>query len=950
MNKKIFCFLFCILCFGMVGHLESAINTNRILLVDDFDRGLQSNRLGGQFGGDIEAPGFCFFRLEGNSEQVLRRGGYSLKLEYDVSENGSFSFFWMKLGTPFADNASKNEGLNIKDYRYLSFWVKGNQGKEKFKIELHQDTDGDGLYTGGKDKSAVLYVDHFLTKSISKEWQKAVIPLNEFQNLNQSSPLLELVLVFENHATLVKQSEVLIDNLVFGTELPQGQILDESVPFGIDEKNVRINGLLTKDIKTLDRMNLIRAKLNGDISSIESVVFEVSSDQGKSWKAIAQDFVDGDERFSCMWDTITYDANQHYSLRIQAILNDGTVIPLGSEINGLVIKSLSTDEFLDELSRAIFQYFIDFSDPDTGLIADATKNNYSSIAATGFGLSALCIGVERGWIARAKAEERVLKILNTFQSKTFQKDGFFYHFLNMENAERFGDCEVSSIDTAILVAGMLTAAEYFGGKIKLLSYKIHERINWNSFINQNPDDENYGLFSMGWKPGSAVDGQHLGSYWNYYTDEVVLIDLLSMGSKSFPTSEDQFYRWKREKGKYKSGNELIMSWHGGLFAYQYAHAWIDFRGLTDKTGIDWWQNSVDATLANKQFCLDQGMKYQAFGKGYWGVTSFAYPRQVSSNAGDGVVEDYTMNYGTLPSGNGYPLYDGTVAPSGPLGSIVFTPEMSMTMIRQLIREYPRTWGHYGFIASFNLDLDWWSTTYFGIDLGISLLMIENYRSGLIWKTFMKSPVIKNAMKIAGFKQTGKIEDIHQISGIMQMQHEDEVSNTVDEVVTNSDDLLLIQDFNDASASRKGIYGTWDKDPDDESQSCSMQINTQDTPDHSEGSLELTYDVDSTNAAFNGFWLKLDQLDASQYSKLIFWVKSIEDTQKTFKVELKTDSGIGSTYVRKISTNWEKIEISFDQFKSIKDFSSLNELVIVFEDGSVISKNGTILIDQISLLK
>ncbi len=406
-----------------------------------------------------------------------------------------------------------------------------------------------------------------------------------------------------------------------------------------------------------------------------------------------------------------------------------------------LLQDLSDDEFLDLISKKAFYYFVDNQHPKTGLFADASGGGDASIAVTGFGLTALCIGAERGWMDKKEAERRTLKCLNTFIENPQDpndiiaegKDGFFYHFLDMETAKRAGNAEVSTVDTALLLCGVITAGEYFGGEVKKAAETLYQEVKWDKFLDK------YNIFYMGWSP----EEDFLRARWNVYTDETMLINLLAIGSPTHPITPEAFYAWSRKKGSYKDGKPFVCSWQGALFTYQYAHAWFDFKDKLDKEGVDWWQNSVNATKAGIEFCLDNADKYKGFGKDSWGITSYDTP------------QGYNMSHGFPPCLSENPIYDGTISPSGPAGSMVFTPIDSFNALRNFYVNYPNLWGPYGFRDSFNLDNNWYSQQYFGLGAGITLLMIENFKTDFAWKYFMKNAYIKDAMDKSGFEKLKK---------------------------------------------------------------------------------------------------------------------------------------------------------------------------------------------------
>jgi hypothetical protein len=239
---------------------------------------------------------------------------------------------------------------------------------------------------------------------------------------------------------------------------------------------------------------------------------------------------------------------------------------------------------------------------------------------------------------------------------------------------------------------------------------------------------------MGWSPERGF----LESYWDFYTDEAMLICLLAIGSPTHPVNQDVFYTWARHSAAYENGKPFIYTWHGALFSYQYAHLWYDLRNMVDRAGVDWFENSTNATLANRQFCIDNADKFKGYGPNSWGITSMAKPG------------GYVMHFGVPPTGSGEPQYDGTISPTGPAGSIVFVPYLSVSALKYMYLTYPKLWGQYGLKDSFNLDLNWYASTYYGIGVGMMLIPVENFRTGFIWKNFMNNEYIRNALTKAGF--------------------------------------------------------------------------------------------------------------------------------------------------------------------------------------------------------
>ncbi len=392
------------------------------------------------------------------------------------------------------------------------------------------------------------------------------------------------------------------------------------------------------------------------------------------------------------------------------------------------------NENLEKEYKSSFLYFweqanTDEKSPGYGLVRDRYPGNstIASVASTGFGLSAIAIGVKEGWITRQEGEKRVIGTLNTLL-KLDNFYGFFYHFLDINTGKRAWNSEVSTIDTAILICGVLTAGKYFGGQAWELAKKLYERIDWNKMVNPV---KNY--FYMAYYPEKGFQG-----YWDFYAEQLMLY-VLGAGTpnEKFRIDDITYYSFKRNYGSYKT-EKFIHSWFGSLFTYQYSHAWIDFRNYVDKFGVNWYTNSFLASMANYYFCQDNKEKYKSFTIG-WGTTACDTPR------------GYNGLLGTPPSGNNNTAHqvDGTLAPSGALGSIVFTPKESLWALDNYYK-MTQLVGRYGLKDSFNLDLNWFATDYIGIDKGITLLMIANYKDEFIWKIFMSISYIKDGLKNLGF--------------------------------------------------------------------------------------------------------------------------------------------------------------------------------------------------------
>jgi hypothetical protein len=422
------------------------------------------------------------------------------------------------------------------------------------------------------------------------------------------------------------------------------------------------------------------------------------------------------------------------------------VILLGAACGTLIFRpfggksNVQKDPLLVLESRKSFDFFwkeanIDKQSRGYGLIRDRAPSNpeLSSIASVGFGLTAIAIGAERGWITKEEARERAEGTLDTLLNNAPQEHGFLYHFLNMSDASRSGTSEVSIIDTAIALNGAIVAGQYFQGDVAKKAEQLYSRVDWPWFRNPATNQ-----FYMAYSP---EDG--FGGAWDFYAEQL-MIYLLAAGSPTHPTDASMFYSFTRDAKPYKDGKPFIHSWFGSLFTYQFSHAWFDFRNKKDKEGVDWWQNSVIASQSNLKFAIDQAAAYPSLGIHGWGFT-----------ASDG-PNGYEGKYGAEPSGysNDQHFVDGTVPPAGAAGSIVFTPEQSLTALRYY-KTLPKLWGTYGFKDAFNLETKpaWYDEDVIGIDKGITLLMLENYRSGFVWKQYMSNAHIKQSEKNIGMKES-----------------------------------------------------------------------------------------------------------------------------------------------------------------------------------------------------
>jgi len=407
----------------------------------------------------------------------------------------------------------------------------------------------------------------------------------------------------------------------------------------------------------------------------------------------------------------------------------------------------STAALLDTLQHSAFNFFWNEANPANGLIRDRNQPGslFASIASVGFGLSAIPIGVDHGWVTRAQAAARVHRTLLTFFNGpqgtaavgTIGYKGFFYHFLNLNTATRWNtDVELSSIDSALLFAGMLDARQYFDSvsdtteiRVRAMADSIYQRADWNFMRNFNTG------VMMGWKPNFGFLG--FGQWIGY--NEAMILYLLALGSPSYavPTSA-----W----GAWTSGYHFNTLYGYSfvtcppLFTHQYSHCWVDFREIADAymrtRGLDYFENSRRATLAQRNYCIANPLGAIGYSDSLWGLT-----------AGDGPF-GYEAR-GAPPAQND----DGTITPTAAISSIVFTPDESIGFIRYMWDHYrPTVWGPYGWKDGFNPSIgNWVATDVIGIDQGPILMMIENHLNERPWQRVMSHPAIQLGLQRAGFQ-------------------------------------------------------------------------------------------------------------------------------------------------------------------------------------------------------
>jgi hypothetical protein len=396
------------------------------------------------------------------------------------------------------------------------------------------------------------------------------------------------------------------------------------------------------------------------------------------------------------------------------------------------------DQLLDDLEQAAFLYYWEQSDPNSGQVKDRAlaagndTSTLSSIAATGFGLTALCIGDQRAYQPHTAIVTKVQNTLS-FLANTMQPvgmNGFFYHFVDMTTGARAPGSEVSSIDTAILLCGVLTCGQYFSDPtIQNLASQIYSNVNFNWMLNGGT------LLSMGWTPESGF----LAGTWDHYC-ELMMLYLLAMAAPNpaFAIPPSSWSAWSRPVINYQGLSYISGS--DPLFVHQYSHAWFDFRNKKDAYA-NYFQNSITATEAHRLFCISLTGQFSDYSANLWGITS------------SDSVNGYVAWGGPSAQGEIIGPVDGSVVPCATAGSLPFDYTDTIQVLRWIRGYYPKAWQRYGYVDAFNPLTGWYDVDVLGIDLGISMLMAENYRTGFVWNTFMTNSQAIAAMQLAGFQAT-----------------------------------------------------------------------------------------------------------------------------------------------------------------------------------------------------
>ena len=397
-------------------------------------------------------------------------------------------------------------------------------------------------------------------------------------------------------------------------------------------------------------------------------------------------------------------------------------------------RAADDERLLDDLSRRCFRYFEEQSDPHTGIArdraradgTDETRYIVGSTGATGFALTAFCIGADRGWISRRDARRRVEAALRSYaEGPVVNEHGWFYHFIDVRTGARHRNSEVSTSDSTWLVAGALTARQYFheDSSIARLASAIYERVDYRWMLNGHPY-----FLAHGWMPESGFLPYRYDKYC-----QLACMYLLGIASPAHALNPESWYQWGREPFTYHG---FDFYGHALLWTYQYPFSWWDFRNRRESRGmkVDWFRNSATATRAHRAFCMDLAGEFPGYSPEIWGITSSDGPGGYQTWGG--------------PPRTG-PL-DGTVAPCAAAGSLMFTPDISLPAMRAMKQRFgAHIYQRYGFVDAFNPTTGWRALDVVGIDEGVTLLSAENLGTGNVWEWFMSNSEASRAFELAG---------------------------------------------------------------------------------------------------------------------------------------------------------------------------------------------------------
>jgi len=388
---------------------------------------------------------------------------------------------------------------------------------------------------------------------------------------------------------------------------------------------------------------------------------------------------------------------------------------------------------IDDLQRRAFDFFVEHSNPKTGLTKDRAANRpggdtytVASAASTGFALTAYVIGTERKWIDRTDAKKRTVTTLKSINDVVEGEHGWLYHFIDWETGKRVWKCEASTIDTAILLAGVFAAERYWKDKeITQLSERFWKRIDWKWALTDGGKKPNETLIGHGWKPEEGF----LGGRWSAQYSEEKMLYIMGCGLSDIRTDG-----WETIGRKYENYKGIEFITGGPLFIHQMSEGFFSFKGMRDKLGVNYFVNTKNATLANRQYCIDNPKNFKGYGADFWGLSACDHPGGYNAFGAPGWIDD-----------------NGTITPTSAVASMPFTPKESLAFAEAMRKNHPAAWGKYGFPNGYNPNQNWIGPDVIGIDLGMMMLGIEAHRTGLIHKLTMSHPAIKRGYERVGLK-------------------------------------------------------------------------------------------------------------------------------------------------------------------------------------------------------
>lgn len=584
-----------------------------------------------------------------------------------------------------------------------------------------------GIESSSNQKTAYANLGDFLslgTDADSTTWQRISIPMSAFEPFNSFSLSQFKDVNFKQGTADNILHTMWIDNILIVSKSNVPDTTDAPVPLNVVKRSGDKSTVLHWDLildHVISGYNVYRGtSASGPFSKINTGIVQLPS------------FAD-----------LNVSNNQTYYYFVRSV-NTNSMESSNSDTVDVTPQSFVNDDaFLDYLQQTSFDFFWYEANPKTGLIKDrSTVGSPSSIASVGFGLTAIGVGIDRGWITRDAGKDRTLTTLKTLWNANQGTPpigmagykGWYYHFLNMNAVSREWNSELSSIDTGLLLAGILYVKQYFTGsdttenQIRALSDSIFNRVDWNWMRNSASS------LTMGWNPESGF----LGARWIGYNEAMILY-IMGVGASNNPLPATSWNAWT-------SGYQWFYNnWLGDfyvnfppLFGHQYSHCWVDFRDIADtymkSKNITYFENSRRATIAHRKYCIDNPKAFAGYGENIWGLTACDGPAPAGYNARGLNVND-----------------DGTIAPTAAGGSIPFAPEIAIPALRYMYDQYRTTlWTGYGFRDAFNVSQNWWGPDMIGIDEGPIVLMIENYRTGNVWKTMMKNKVIVDGLQRIGF--------------------------------------------------------------------------------------------------------------------------------------------------------------------------------------------------------